>query len=94
MTLYRCLAGRCKTFSSESTMDPDARRRLIEKTSARLEEGSTLSAVSREDFFEGDPDEASIGAGCPKDKQIGLAGINSHSRQSATGPTFRASSLN
>ena len=56
-------------------MDPNARRRLIEKTLAMLEEGSTLPAVSLEDFFEGNTDEASIGVNLPKENHIGLAGF-------------------
>jgi hypothetical protein len=74
-TLYRCSAGRAATFGSEGFMDTDARRRLIEKALAMLEEGSTLSVVSLEDFFEGNTDEESIGVNLPKEKHIGLAGF-------------------
>jgi hypothetical protein len=56
-------------------MDPNARRRLIEKTLAMLEEGSALPAVSLEDFFEGNTDEASIGVNLSKENHIGLAGF-------------------
>jgi hypothetical protein len=56
-------------------LDPAARRQLIEKVLAMLEEGSTLPAVPLEDFFEGNTDEASIGVNLPKEKHIGLAGF-------------------
>ena len=56
-------------------MDSDARRRLIENALAMLEEGSTLPAVSLEEFFEGNTDEASIGVNLPEEKHIGLAGF-------------------
>ena len=56
-------------------MDADARQRLIEKALTILEEGSTLLAVSLDDFFEGNTDDASIGVNLSEDKHIGLAGF-------------------
>ena len=56
-------------------MELDAKRRLIEKATAILEEGSTLLAVPMDDFFDGNADRQSIGVNVPADQHIGLAGF-------------------
>jgi hypothetical protein len=56
-------------------MDSDARRSLIQRAAAMLDEGTTLPAVSLDDFFNGNTDEQSIGVNLSADQYIGLDGF-------------------
>ena len=55
-------------------MDVDARRRLVEKALAIIDDGNTLLVVSLEEFFVGNTDEASIGVNLVPEQHIGLNG--------------------
>lgn len=55
-------------------MDVEARRRLVEKALAIIEDGNTLLAVSLDEFFEGNSDEASIGVNLVPEQHVGLSG--------------------
>ena len=57
-------------------MNSQARRKLIDKVTAMLEEGTTLPAVPMEEFFDGNTDQQSIGVNLPPEKHIGLEGFH------------------
>src|SRR5436305_1021206 len=60
----------------EGGVNMGARRMLLEKAIAMLEEGQTLPAVPMEEFFDGNTDDRSIGVNLTPEQHIGLEGFH------------------